>query len=150
MLIQVFNGYYNFELGLYFFHVYAIIFPTLVIWAMAAVFVHSLISNLYLSLFVLIGVWLGIGSLGDIGLSSYLVQFNAPPRVFPNDLDGYADQFGGESGKKYKYKTFKKFLMKVSQLPVEEQYDKLIAEYDRWKGDFEQIDDVLVIGVRVE
>ncbi|OIQ36286.1 MAG: hypothetical protein BM555_03005 [Crocinitomix sp. MedPE-SWsnd] len=64
--------------------------------------------------------------------------------------DGYADQFGGPSGKKYKYKTFKKFLMKVSQLPMEEQKATLIAEYDRWKGDQEQIDDVLVMGIRVE
>lgn len=64
--------------------------------------------------------------------------------------DGFADQFGGESGKKYKYKTFKKFLIAISQLPVEEQKKKLIDEYDRWKGDFEQIDDVLVMGVRVE
>ncbi|MBD3636969.1 MAG: SpoIIE family protein phosphatase [Crocinitomicaceae bacterium] len=63
--------------------------------------------------------------------------------------DGYADQFGGESGKKYKYKTFKKFLLKISQLPAAEQREKLIEEYDRWKGDFEQIDDVLVIGVRI-
>ena len=64
--------------------------------------------------------------------------------------DGYADQFGGEAGKKYKYKTFKKFLLSISQLPVEEQKEKLIAEYDRWKGDYEQIDDVLVIGFRIE
>jgi serine phosphatase RsbU (regulator of sigma subunit) len=63
--------------------------------------------------------------------------------------DGFPDQFGGESGKKYKYKTFKKFLLSISQLPTQEQYDLLIAEYDRWKGDNEQIDDVLVMGVRI-
>ena len=64
--------------------------------------------------------------------------------------DGYADQFGGASGKKYKYKTFKKFLLSISQLSAEEQKVKLIAEYDHWKGDYEQIDDVLVMGMRVE
>lgn len=64
--------------------------------------------------------------------------------------DGYADQFGGPDGKKYKYKTFKKFLMSISQLPVEEQKEKLIAEYDEWKRDYEQIDDVLVMGVRIQ
>jgi serine phosphatase RsbU (regulator of sigma subunit) len=64
--------------------------------------------------------------------------------------DGFADQFGGPNGKKYKYKTFKKFLIEISQLTAEEQKSKLIAEYDRWKGDFEQIDDLLVMGIRVE
>ncbi|MEO9532709.1 MAG: 7TM diverse intracellular signaling domain-containing protein [Crocinitomicaceae bacterium] len=64
--------------------------------------------------------------------------------------DGYADQFGGPDGKKYKYKTFKKFLLKISQLPVEEQKRLLIEEYDNWKGGYEQIDDVLVMGIRIE
>jgi serine phosphatase RsbU (regulator of sigma subunit) len=63
--------------------------------------------------------------------------------------DGYADQFGGPNGKKYKYKTFKHFLLKISQFPVEEQKQLLIEDYDQWKGGFEQIDDVLVMGVRV-
>ncbi len=63
--------------------------------------------------------------------------------------DGYADQFGGPDGKKYKYKTFKKFLLAISHLPAEEQKSKLIAEYDSWKGGYEQIDDVLVMGMRV-
>ncbi len=64
--------------------------------------------------------------------------------------DGFADQFGGPSGKKYKYKTFKKFLLSISQFEPEKQRDMLIAEFDKWKGDNEQLDDVLVIGVRVE
>ena len=64
--------------------------------------------------------------------------------------DGYADQFGGPDGKKYKYKTFKKFLLAISQLPAEEQKRLLVEEYDSWKGGYEQIDDVLVIGIRIE
>jgi two-component system, sensor histidine kinase LadS len=64
--------------------------------------------------------------------------------------DGFPDQFGGPNGKKYKYKTFKHFLLKISQEPVEKQAELLIKEYDNWKGDYEQIDDVLVIGVKVE
>lgn len=63
--------------------------------------------------------------------------------------DGYADQFGGPAGKKYKYKTFKKFLLSISHLSTAEQNEKLIAEYDSWKGGYEQIDDVLVMGIRV-
>lgn len=70
--------------------------------------------------------------------------------------DGFADQFGGShlpdgegKGKKYTYKRFKQFLMAVSQLPTQEQFKKLETEFARWKGNTEQIDDVLVIGVRV-
>ncbi len=63
--------------------------------------------------------------------------------------DGYADQFGGEKGKKFKYKPFKKMLLDIQDKDMTEQekiLDKVIVD---WMGDFEQIDDVLVIGVRL-
>ncbi len=63
--------------------------------------------------------------------------------------DGYADQFGGPKGKKFNYKTFKKLLMKISQEPVAQQEKILETEFYNWMQDFEQIDDVLVIGIRV-
>lgn len=63
--------------------------------------------------------------------------------------DGFADQFGGESGKKYKYKHFQNFLISIAHLPMEEQKLKLSEEFKRWKGSFEQLDDVLVIGVKI-
>ncbi|MCB9224896.1 MAG: SpoIIE family protein phosphatase [Crocinitomicaceae bacterium] len=63
--------------------------------------------------------------------------------------DGYADQFGGPNGKKYKYKTFKNFLLSIAHLDADEQKSRLITEYEEWKGNYEQIDDVLVMGVRV-
>lgn len=63
--------------------------------------------------------------------------------------DGYADQFGGPNGKKYKYKPFKNFLMSIAHLPMQEQRQQLIAEYEDWKQGYEQIDDVIVIGVKV-
>lgn len=68
--------------------------------------------------------------------------------------DGFADQFGGADqndgkGKKYTYKRFKQFLMSISDLPSDEQYKMLRNEFVNWKGDTEQTDDVLIIGVRV-
>lgn len=63
--------------------------------------------------------------------------------------DGFADQFGGESGKKYKYKHFQSFLISIAHLPMEEQKLRLSEEFERWKGSFEQLDDVLVIGVKI-
>lgn len=62
--------------------------------------------------------------------------------------DGYSDQFGGEKGKKFKYKTLKKLLVEIHQLSVDEQEDILLKKFLEWKGDFEQVDDVCLIGVR--
>ncbi len=63
--------------------------------------------------------------------------------------DGFPDQFGGPQGKKYKYKTFKNFLMGIQSNSLKEQEIALANEFDQWKGDLEQLDDVCVIGVRV-
>ncbi len=63
--------------------------------------------------------------------------------------DGYADQFGGPMGKKYKYTRFREFLLEICNKPVAEQRKALKAEFLSWKGAHEQVDDILVIGVRV-
>ena len=63
--------------------------------------------------------------------------------------DGYADQFGGEKGKKYMVTKFRKFLAYISPLDVKEQKKKLDQEFESWKGEHDQIDDVCVMGVRV-
>ncbi|HEX8514948.1 MAG TPA: tetratricopeptide repeat protein [Bacteroidia bacterium] len=63
--------------------------------------------------------------------------------------DGYADQFGGPKGKKFKYNQLKEMLASIAALPIEEQEKELAARFDSWKGDLEQVDDVLIIGVRV-
>ncbi|MBL4705924.1 MAG: tetratricopeptide repeat protein [Flavobacteriales bacterium] len=63
--------------------------------------------------------------------------------------DGFADQFGGEKGKKFMYKPFKKFLIEIHRKPMAEQR-KLIAEsFEIWKGNLEQVDDVCIIGIHV-
>jgi len=63
--------------------------------------------------------------------------------------DGYADQFGGPVGKKFKYTRFREGLMKIHALPVDEQKNFLKKEFVEWKGNLEQVDDILVIGMRV-
>lgn len=74
--------------------------------------------------------------------------------VFPDDQiylfsDGYADQFGGDKGKKYKYKTFREKIKTLSGMSLKQQRNVIIEEFETWKGDLEQLDDVCVIGVRV-
>ncbi len=63
--------------------------------------------------------------------------------------DGFADQFGGPKNKKFKYSTFKKLLIEISPLPMDEQHHRLKESFDNWMGKNEQVDDVCVIGIRV-
>lgn len=63
--------------------------------------------------------------------------------------DGFADQFGGPKGKKFKYKQLKDILLEVEKLPMNKQSDVLAAKFTSWQGNLEQVDDVLIIGIRV-
>ncbi|MBK7131025.1 MAG: SpoIIE family protein phosphatase [Crocinitomicaceae bacterium] len=63
--------------------------------------------------------------------------------------DGYADQFGGEKGKKFLYRHFRDTLMNVHQKNMKEQHDALKHQIESWQGPYEQLDDILVIGVRI-
>jgi PAS domain S-box-containing protein len=63
--------------------------------------------------------------------------------------DGFPDQFGGEKGKKFLYKRFKELLVSIAEKPMEEQKQILQDTLSVWKGDLPQVDDILVMGVRV-
>ena len=63
--------------------------------------------------------------------------------------DGYADQFGGVNGKKFKYKALKELLLSIQKKSMEEQKEILLETFETWKGNLDQVDDVLIIGVRV-
>ena len=63
--------------------------------------------------------------------------------------DGYPDQFGGEKGKKYKSKNFKKFLLSIQDHPLNEQERLIHYEFNHWRGELEQVDDVCVIGLKL-
>jgi len=63
--------------------------------------------------------------------------------------DGYADQFGGEKGKKLMAKNFKKILSSIAETDLHKQEENLKRVYNNWKGDLDQVDDMLIIGVRM-
>ena len=63
--------------------------------------------------------------------------------------DGYADQFGGPKGKKFKYNKLKEVLVQSAHLPIDEHYAALDKSFNEWRGSQEQVDDVLVIGVKI-
>ncbi|MCA6434949.1 MAG: tetratricopeptide repeat protein [Bacteroidetes bacterium] len=61
--------------------------------------------------------------------------------------DGYADQFGGPKGKKFKYKQLNELLLTHHSKSMFEQKEILKTTFDSWKGKLEQVDDVCVIGI---
>ncbi|MBI3519548.1 MAG: SpoIIE family protein phosphatase, partial [Bacteroidetes bacterium] len=63
--------------------------------------------------------------------------------------DGYADQFGGPKGKKFMVKQFHDNLKSIHQYSITEQQKELETQLSDWKGSFEQVDDILVIGIKL-
>ncbi|MFO0356579.1 MAG: SpoIIE family protein phosphatase [Sphingobacteriaceae bacterium] len=63
--------------------------------------------------------------------------------------DGYADQFGGEEGKKLMTKKLKAILLENKQRSCDDQYQKIESTFNDWKGEFDQVDDVCIIGIRL-
>ncbi len=61
--------------------------------------------------------------------------------------DGYADQFGGKRGKKFKYIPFKRLILESAGLSMSNQHQLMTRTLDEWKGDYEQIDDICVMGI---
>lgn len=103
----------------------------------------------------------GVEVKGDRRPIGYSVKEKAPFKTFRIKLqkgdtcylfsDGFADQFGGEAGKKFRYGPFKQLLTRIREKDMEEQKSTLSAVFEEWKqmGDQEQTDDVLVMGVRI-
>ena len=63
--------------------------------------------------------------------------------------DGFVDQFGGEKGGKFKTKNFKELLLKIQHLPMLEQELLLDRTVDDWRGELEQVDDIIIVGIRI-
>jgi serine phosphatase RsbU (regulator of sigma subunit) len=88
-------------------------------------------------------------------LGEELVPFtNHEIQLHKNDsiyifTDGYADQFGGTKGKKFKYKSLQQLVMTSQHLSMEEQGKLLEKIIEEWRGNLEQVDDILVMGIKV-
>jgi serine phosphatase RsbU (regulator of sigma subunit) len=63
--------------------------------------------------------------------------------------DGMPDQFGGHKGKKYMIANLKQLFLNIASLPMKEQHTRIAQEFNSWKGQLEQVDDVCVVGIKV-
>lgn len=63
--------------------------------------------------------------------------------------DGFIDQFGGTEGKKYLSKSFRDLLMRINDQSMSRQKELIISEFQKWKGTYPQVDDILIIGFRI-
>jgi tetratricopeptide (TPR) repeat protein len=63
--------------------------------------------------------------------------------------DGFQDQFGGDNNKKFKASRFKELLLANCEKPMEEQKKLIVQTFEDWRGDFEQVDDICIIGLRL-
>jgi serine phosphatase RsbU (regulator of sigma subunit) len=102
------------------------------------------------------------GSLKEIKANKQPIGYVEDPQPFTNHTlnlktndtvylftDGFADQFGGPKGKKYKYKQLEENLLANSNKPLEEQKQFLYNSFNSWKGNLEQVDDVTIIGIKM-
>ncbi len=92
-------------------------------------------------------------SLGDSSYENKIFNLHEID-LLPNDLiyifsDGFPDQFGGDRGKKFKYRQLIQLLIEIQGKTMEEQYDLIDNKLINWMGDLEQLDDVLVMGVQI-
>lgn len=87
--------------------------------------------------------------LGHSQFSSYYIP------IQPNDTiymftDGIVDQFGGPEGKKFKYRRFRHLLLSNYMKPIDQQRKSIEKAINDWMGDHEQVDDMLIIGIKPE
>lgn len=84
----------------------------------------------------------------DGAFTNHVIEVQAGDKAYVFS-DGYADQFGGPKGKKFKYKQLRELLVEIADKPMLEQKKVLNETFVSWKGDLEQIDDVCIVGVKI-
>ncbi|MBK9761487.1 MAG: SpoIIE family protein phosphatase [Flavobacteriales bacterium] len=85
--------------------------------------------------------------IGNEGFTDHRIQLRKGDVVYIFS-DGYADQFGGPKGKKFLYRRFRELLVEIHNKPMDRQKALLLDALNQWRGAQEQVDDVLVIGMR--
>jgi serine phosphatase RsbU (regulator of sigma subunit) len=90
-----------------------------------------------------------IGIAADIELpfSDHIIELERGDMIYLF-TDGFVDQFGGAYGKKFKYRSFRNLLLNIYNMSMQEQKTSLLNEFENWKGENPQLDDVLIFGFK--
>lgn len=102
VLFQTYKGYYNYELGHYFYEVYVLMSIHFIIWALLAMLIQTLIKNQYLGLFVLLVIMIGLPFLSLAGIEQSIFKYNQSPNYQYSDMNGY----GASLSKYFMYKLY--------------------------------------------
>jgi serine phosphatase RsbU (regulator of sigma subunit) len=91
---------------------------------------------------------ISIHKLADQPFTNHIID------LLPDDslylfTDGYVDQMGGEKGRKFLSRNLKTFLTEISEKPMDEQDQLVQSTINKWKGNFDQRDDMLIVGVKI-
>jgi len=89
----------------------------------------------------------GVGAEEELCFTTHLYELNHNDVIYLF-TDGFADQFGGPKNRKFKYKPFRDLLLEISSLPMADQKVAIERTFNDWKGNLQQLDDVLVFGFR--
>jgi serine phosphatase RsbU (regulator of sigma subunit) len=89
----------------------------------------------------------GIDAVEENSFTNHTLQLK-PGDIVYLFSDGYPDQFGGANNKKFKYGPFRELLIRISDWDMEDQRKELDRIMAEWKGDWPQVDDILVFGIR--
>jgi tetratricopeptide (TPR) repeat protein/serine phosphatase RsbU (regulator of sigma subunit) len=63
--------------------------------------------------------------------------------------DGYIDQLGGDNLKKFLPKRFREILKEINDMPMNERKEMLMSKFNEWRGDYQQVDDIMILGIRI-
>lgn len=90
---------------------------------------------------------MSVGVPGAMSFTNKTMEMHAGDIIYLFS-DGYADQFGGPNNKKFMYRRFRHLLLTIHRFPVEEQKAIIHDSIETWRKDIEQVDDMIVIGLR--
>ncbi len=91
---------------------------------------------------------IGVAPLEEVSFSNHRIETRENDRFYLFS-DGYPDQFGESTNKKFKYKKFRELLLSISGMPMESQREELESAFYDWKGKTMQIDDILILGFEI-
>jgi ABC-2 type transport system permease protein len=126
--VQLSLGYYDIDLPQYFMNLYVVTGITLIVWSLVSVFLHSLLSNVYLGMFLLLFLWILKSSVTHLGIDTQLLQFNTPPDLSYSDLYGYGSELLGYFTIEFYWLAITLLLVLVSYLMWRREKPFSIAE----------------------